>query len=208
MRPEGMRRQRALVPISMGLAILALLSACDDKLPEQVDTTLDDEPTASAIEMPPVEATETGASDQMPVAPDPYQTGLAADAASYDYDQSGNDASFGDLPNSGYAPPAPELRLRPVPRSSVALWVTSNDYPSRALREERAGRVTAVFDVNSAGRVENCRIGISSGSPDLDDVTCTSLTRRGRYLPATDRGGVPVAARDIRESIDWTIPGN
>ena len=55
-------------------------------------------------------------------------------------------------------------------RGNPMLWVTTDDYPSRALREEREGVTAVAWDVTADGRVENCRVTSSSGSPDLDQA--------------------------------------
>ncbi len=61
-------------------------------------------------------------------------------------------------------------------------YITPNDYPTRAMREERTGvvRATAVFGPN--GRVFLIEITGSSGSPDLDQAVRSILTRRMRRL--------------------------
>lgn len=59
-------------------------------------------------------------------------------------------------------------------------YITPNDYPTRAMREERTGvvRATAVFGPD--GRVFLIEITGSSGSPDLDQAVRSTLTRRMR----------------------------
>ena len=59
-------------------------------------------------------------------------------------------------------------------------YITPNDYPTRAMREERSGvvRATAVFGPD--GRVFLIEITGSSGSPDLDQAVRSTLARRMR----------------------------
>ncbi len=59
-------------------------------------------------------------------------------------------------------------------------YITPNDYPARALRQERTGvvRATAVFGPD--GRVFLIEIVGSSGSPHLDQAVRATLTRRMR----------------------------
>ena len=59
-------------------------------------------------------------------------------------------------------------------------YFTPDDYPTRALRQERTGvvRATAVFGPD--GRVFLIEITESSGSPDLDQTVRSTLTRRMR----------------------------
>ena len=61
-------------------------------------------------------------------------------------------------------------------------YITPNDYPTRAMREERTGvvRATAVFGPD--GRVFLIEITGSSGSPYLDQAVRSILTRRMRRL--------------------------
>ena len=60
-------------------------------------------------------------------------------------------------------------------------YFTSNDYPTRAMREERGGvvRATAVFGPD--GRIFIVEITGSSGSPDLDQAVRSTLWRRMRW---------------------------
>lgn len=102
-------------------------------------------------------------------------------------------------------PPAPKLASKAVPRGNAQSWVTTDDYPSRALREEREGVTAVSWDITTDGRVANCRVTSSSGSPDLDQAACTNITRRGRYKPALDESGNPIASTDSRR-VRWQMP--
>ncbi|WP_226016156.1 energy transducer TonB [Novosphingobium sp. FKTRR1] len=104
------------------------------------------------------------------------------------------------------APPPPRF----TPKAAVAKgrpgeWVTSNDYPSRALREEREGVTGFRLSIGTDGKVTNCEITKSSGSPDLDQATCDNLRRRGRFNAATDGDGNPTAGV-YASSVRWQIP--
>ncbi len=102
-------------------------------------------------------------------------------------------------------PPPPVVSKAAAPRGNPASWITSDDYPSRALRDEAQGRVTAAWDINAQGRAENCRIVSSSGNADLDEQTCVLVLRRARYQPALDAGGSPMRST-ARQSWKWEIP--
>jgi protein TonB len=105
-------------------------------------------------------------------------------------------------------PPPPPPKFQPkgaVPKGSPANWATSNDYPSRALREEREGVTGFRVTVGTDGKVTDCQITRSSGSPDLDQATCDNVRRRARFTPATDGEGSP-AAGAYASSIRWVIP--
>ena len=110
------------------------------------------------------------------------------------------------------APPAPVVapapRVQPkgaVPRGNPANWATTNDYPTRALREEREGTSGFRVTVSAEGRVTSCEITSSSGSSDLDEATCSNVTRRARFNPATDGEGQPTTG-SYSNRIRWVIP--
>jgi protein TonB len=104
------------------------------------------------------------------------------------------------------APPPPRFTPKnPEPRGNPASWATTDDYPSRALREEREGVTRFTLQVSAEGRVTNCTVTGSSGSPDLDEAACRALTRRARFKPATNGEGEPVAG-SYSNSVRWQIP--
>ncbi|PZU09659.1 MAG: energy transducer TonB [Sphingomonas sp.] len=104
-------------------------------------------------------------------------------------------------------PPPPTVSKAAGAKGDPAQWVTSDDYPPSALREEREGVTKVTWQINEQGRIENCQIVSSSGSPDLDETACRVLTRRGRYSPALDQSGNPMRTTQSR-TIRWQIPKN
>jgi protein TonB len=84
-------------------------------------------------------------------------------------------------------------------------WITNDDYPSRAIRDEAQGTVSISWDINTQGRVENCRVTSSSGNADLDEAACSLITRRGRYSPALDQDGNPMRSSQSRR-VSWVLP--
>lgn len=105
------------------------------------------------------------------------------------------------------APAPPVISQAAAAKGNPGSWVSSDDYPPAALREERQGRVTIAFTINEQGRIENCRVTSSSGSPDLDEATCRLVTRRGRYSPAKDTAGNPIR-QNASLPFRWVIPSN
>ncbi len=104
------------------------------------------------------------------------------------------------------APPPPRFTPKsPEPRGNPGSWATTDDYPSRALREEREGVTRFTVQVNAEGRVTSCNVTNSSGSPDLDDAACRSVSRRARFKPATNGEGEAVAG-SWSSSVRWQIP--
>ncbi len=103
------------------------------------------------------------------------------------------------------APPAPRVSQAAGARGDEASWVTTDDYPPAALREEKEGTSVISWTINTQGRVEGCRTVQSSGSSDLDDAACRALTRRAKYTPAKDQNGNPIATTKSRR-VRWVIP--
>lgn len=110
------------------------------------------------------------------------------------------------IPPAPSAPPPPRFTPKnPGPKGNPANWATSNDYPSRALREEREGTTGFRVTVGTDGKVADCQITSSSGSPDLDTATCDNVRRRARFTPATDGEGNPTTG-SYSNRIRWVIP--
>jgi len=108
-------------------------------------------------------------------------------------------------PTAPPAPPAPVISQAATAKGNPQSWVTTDDYPPGALREERQGVSGIAWTINEQGRVENCHVTAPSGSPDLDDAACRLVTRRGRYAPAKDQSGNPIKQTDARR-FRWQIP--
>ncbi|KPF51910.1 MULTISPECIES: energy transducer TonB [Novosphingobium] len=111
------------------------------------------------------------------------------------------------LPPAPPAPPAPPPPPPPVPgtpRGNPGDWVTSNDYPSRALREGAEGTTGFRLEYDASGRPTNCSVTRSSGNQELDAATCQNLMRRARFKPGT-QNGQPVGST-YSSSVRWQIP--
>jgi len=103
-------------------------------------------------------------------------------------------------------PPPPRFTAKgPSPKGNPGDWVTTDDYPPRALREERAGTVRIHVTIGTNGRVTDCQVSSSSGSPDLDAAACTYFTRRAKFAPATDTDGQPTTG-SYSTAVRWVIP--
>ncbi len=104
------------------------------------------------------------------------------------------------------APPAPRFAPKgPQPKGRSGDWANPNDYPSRALREEKEGTTRFHVSVGADGRVTSCEVTGSSGTPELDSATCSLISRRARFTPATDGEGQPTAG-NWSSSVRWQIP--
>ena len=90
------------------------------------------------------------------------------------------------------APPAPSQARGATTRNERS-WAAriQDNYPARALREEREGTVGVRVTVTAQGRAANCQVTASSGSPDLDTAACQGMERYAQFNPALDAGGNP-----------------
>ena len=110
---------------------------------------------------------------------------------------------------SSEAPPAPRQMpttpYKPIPAGNPGNWVTTNDYPVRALVNEDMGTTSFRLEVSAQGDVTNCTISQSSGHADLDAATCKAVMRRAKFEPAVDYDGQPVASM-YSNRVRWQIP--
>ena len=102
-------------------------------------------------------------------------------------------------------PPPVAKRPNPIPKGNPGNWANTNDYPSRALQQEREGTTGFRVTVGPDGRVQSCSITSSSGHADLDDATCKNIQRRGRFDPALDGNGQPTTG-SWSSRVRWQIP--
>lgn len=105
------------------------------------------------------------------------------------------------------APPAPKpsMATPPQPRGRPQEWLTTDDYPSSAMREGVQGVTGYRLEIGLDGKVTGCSVTSSSGSSILDDTTCRLLTRRARFKPAQDQAGNPIAS-SYGGRTRWQIP--
>jgi periplasmic protein TonB len=102
-------------------------------------------------------------------------------------------------------PPPVAKRPNPIPKGNPGNWANTNDYPSRALQQEREGTTGFRVTVGPNGRVTECSITSSSGHPDLDQATCSNVQRRARFDPALDGSGNPTTG-SYSNRVRWQIP--
>lgn len=80
----------------------------------------------------------------------------------------------------------------------------NSDYPAAAGEAGVSGTVSVRYVVETDGRVSDCEVTRSSGSPILDDTTCRLIRERFRFRPSLDAQGRPVAAA-IVENHSWYV---
>lgn len=92
-----------------------------------------------------------------------------------------------------------------VPANGPVGWLTTNDYPTRALMRGWEGDMSYALDIDASGRVTECRVLASTGHSILDREACKVIERRARFEPATDATGSAVAGR-YTGRVTWMIP--
>lgn len=88
-------------------------------------------------------------------------------------------------------PPPPPKRANPIPKGSPSRWVSNDDYPSRAIREEAQGTTRFTLTIGADGRASDCSVTGSSGNASLDETACRLLRQRSRFDPKLDSNGNP-----------------
>ena len=84
-------------------------------------------------------------------------------------------------------------------------WISTDDYPARALRSEAEGVAAYRLIVGTDGRVSACDVTRSTGNGLLDDATCEFIARRARFEAATDDTGAKVVG-NYTGTVKWEIP--
>ena len=103
-------------------------------------------------------------------------------------------------------PPPPPRTVEPAKaRANLASYVSNDDYPQDAIRNEQQGTTGFRLDVGPDGRVTNCTVTSSSGSSSLDSTTCRLMRSRARFTPATDSNGNRTSD-SVSGRIRWQLP--
>ncbi len=107
-------------------------------------------------------------------------------------------------------PPAPPKAKKVEParaRANLASYVSDEDYPSSAARNEESGTTRFKLAVGPDGRVKECTVTSSSGSSALDSTTCRLMKQRARFTPARDSDGKPTGDT-VANAIRWVLPAD
>lgn len=80
--------------------------------------------------------------------------------------------------------------------------LTRGDYRQLTAGRMRDGRAGVAIRVNANGRVDSCRIHISSGDPRIDTALCPLIRSRLVFQPARDVQGRPLAV-DTHYMATW-----
>lgn len=100
--------------------------------------------------------------------------------------------------------PVPVADAEPPRLIETQPAISYDDYPVEAIRRSEAGVVSVLLQVSASGSVTDCQVTESSFSKDLDAQTCSLLSRRARFAPATDSSGRKVAG-EYRISTPWAL---
>lgn len=94
-----------------------------------------------------------------------------------------------------------------VPRPiNAGRWISQDDYPAAARQAGAEGPVGIRLRVSELGRVTGCEVTTSSGNTDLDAAACRLMTQRGRFDPARNGKGDPIAA-NFDTTVRWVLRG-
>jgi protein TonB len=91
------------------------------------------------------------------------------------------------------------------PAGNPGSWITSEDYPPDALRDDRAGTVSFMLTVGSDGLPKECKVTGTSGSAELDDTACRLIMERARFTAARDATGTTVPSVFVSR-VRWVLP--
>ncbi len=134
---------------------------------------------AEAVEEAAAEAAEAAA-DARPVAPAPPALRIPPPAPA---------------PPGNYASPA-----RPVDWQAIS--PQQADYPNSSWAAGEEDIVRYSVEIDAEGNASNCVVIESSGFGALDAKTCEIVLARGKFEPALDEDGVPIAGI-FTESHNW-----
>lgn len=97
-------------------------------------------------------------------------------------------------------------RIEPArAKANLASYVSDEDYPSNAARNEEQGTTRFRLAVGPDGKVKDCTVTGSSGSSALDSTTCRLMKQRARFTPArNDRG--EFTSDTVASAIRWVLP--
>jgi protein TonB len=107
-------------------------------------------------------------------------------------------------------PPAPPVARTVEParaRANLASYVSDEDYPSNAVRNEEQGTTRFRLAVGPDGKVRECSVTSSSGSSALDATTCKLMKQRARFTPAKNNRG-EATADTVASAIRWVLPSD
>jgi len=98
----------------------------------------------------------------------------------------------------------PHFKLRMHAQAQHLLVEENGVRGVRYLASDGPHEIRARLTVGADGRVVDCTVTSSSGTPELDDATCKNVSRRARFKPAM-QDGQPVQST-YSNRIRWVLP--
>jgi protein TonB len=110
------------------------------------------------------------------------------------------------IPVAKADPPPPAKKIEPArAKANLASYVSDEDYPTTAVRNEEQGTTRFRLVVAPDGKVRECSVTSSSGSSALDATTCRLMKQRARFTPARDSDG-RATGDTVASAIRWVLP--
>ncbi|HEX8469035.1 MAG TPA: TonB family protein [Allosphingosinicella sp.] len=103
------------------------------------------------------------------------------------------------------APPAAKTVEPARAKANLASYVSDEDYPSNAVRNEEQGTTRFRLAVGPDGKVKECTVTGSSGSSALDSTTCRLMRQRAKFTPAKNNRG-QLTSDTVTSAIRWVLP--
>jgi protein TonB len=110
-----------------------------------------------------------------------------------------------DPPAPAPVPEAPKTVEPARAKANLASYVSDEDYPSTAVRNEEQGTTRFKLVVGPDGRVKECSVTSSSGSSALDSTTCKLMRQRAKFTPAKNNRG-EATGDTVASAIRWVLP--
>lgn len=198
---------------AIGALALSKMEVISDRIPPTVVELINDQPPPPPQPpepKPQIEPQHTSVIDlpppilQVPMPRPPIDTAPIPQPARIEFTPPG----ISDVPPPPPPPPPPAAVRKVEParaRANLASYVSDADYPAAAIRAEDQGTTRFRLTVSPSGRVTDCAVTSSSGSPALDAATCRLMKQRARFTPARDSSG-NATGDTVTNAIRWVLP--
>lgn len=103
----------------------------------------------------------------------------------------------------GYDPAVQSsLSRQPIPLGSPGQWIRPKDFPREQLRRRVDSLINVRLDIDASGAVKACHVPRAYTPRDFSQITCARMIENGRFAPALDSAGKPVASYYV-SSVTW-----
>lgn len=99
---------------------------------------------------------------------------------------------------------SPIVQAQPVEPKPISPqnWLSTADFPADAARAGDTGVVSFEVAIDATGKPFSCKVMRPTAWPSFDKTACAAMVVRGRFEPARDAGGAPIAST-WRRSVNW-----